>query len=46
MNTQTFHYENEIAFNNAVAELDNIVAAHFHYEYNSGYIVVQLEGEQ
>lgn len=42
-NTKTYTYENEIAFNNALAELDNIVACHFHYEYNSGYIVVEKQ---
>jgi hypothetical protein len=40
-NTKTYTYENEIAFNNALTELDNIVDCHFHYEYNHGYIVVE-----
>ncbi|WP_169819214.1 hypothetical protein [Anaerobacillus arseniciselenatis] len=39
--TVTYTYENEIEFNNALATLDNIIACHFHYEYNAGYIVVE-----
>lgn len=42
-NTITHTFENEIEFNHALAELDNIIACHFHYEYNAGYIVVELK---
>lgn len=38
-NRKTYTYENEIAFHNALAELDNIVDCHFHYEYNRGYML-------
>lgn len=46
-NTITHTFTNEIEFNNALEDLDHIIACHYNYEYNAGYIVVeQKEGDE
>lgn len=45
--TKTYTFTNATAFHNALTELEHIIACHYHYEYNSGYVVVELqEGEK
>lgn len=44
--TKTHVFENVVDFENALCELTPIIACHFHYEFNAGYIVVALQKEE
>ncbi|MCM3402967.1 hypothetical protein [Cytobacillus oceanisediminis] len=41
--TKTYIFENANAFQRALENLPNIIACHYHYEYNAGYIVVEKQ---
>ena len=42
--TLTYLYRSSKQFNADLLTLDNIIAFHYHFKYNAGYIVVEIGG--
>lgn len=42
--TLTYLYRSSKQFNADLLTLENIIAFHYHFKYNAGYIVVEIGG--